>query len=184
MLDWILPLLSAAAPAALIAGAVAVAASIQFLRSKNFFYDALALAATEAGWALLAVGIVAGVVQARTAGSPWWTWDARLTAALVCWLLYAAYLMLRQAIEEPTQRATAAAVVSILAFLDIPIVFVAVQWWRTRHAGPAGTGAGFTLLSWNLLPVVALGAVIAVFRLRREQRRRELDAERRAAFAL
>ena len=63
----------------------------------------------------------------------WWTWDARLTSALVCWLLYAGYLMLRRAIEEPTQRATFAAVFSIFAFIDVPIVIFSIKWWRTQH---------------------------------------------------
>ena len=69
-------------------------------------------------------------VWGRVAWGIWWTWDARLTSALVCWLLYAGYLMLRRAIEEPTQRATFAAVFSIFAFIDVPIVIFSIKWWR------------------------------------------------------
>lgn len=166
--------------AAILAAAVAVGASIVFLRTRNFFYDALALAVTEIGLLLLAAGIVAGSVAGRIAGGLWWTWNARLTAALVCWLMYAAYLMLRSAIEEPTQRASAAAVISIFAFCDAPLAVVAVHWWLARHAASQSSGLE-PAAWWTILPVLLLGAGLAWIRLGREQRRRAADAERRTA---
>jgi heme exporter protein C len=161
--------------AALVAAAVAAGASAIFLRARDFFYDALALAVTEAGLLLLAAGIVAGAVAGHASAGLWWTWDARLTAALVCWLLYAPYLMLRHAIEEPSRRAASAAVESIFAFFDVPIIGIAVHWWLARHTAQA-SGAG-----WYVAPVALLGAALAWIRLRREQRRRAADAERRTA---
>jgi heme exporter protein C len=161
--------------AALLAAVVAAVASILFLRTRNFLYDSLALAATEIGLLLLAAGIVAGTVAIRLAGGLWWTWNAHLTAALVCWLLYAPYLMLRNAIEEPSRRAASAAAASIFAIFDVPIIAVAVNWWLARHAvAPVPAG-------WMILPVVLIGAVLAWIRLRQEQRRRAQDAERRTA---
>ena len=160
----------------LAAAAVAAIASILFLRSRDFLYDSLALAVTEIGLMVLAAGIVAGGIAGRLAGGPWWSWDARLTAALVGFLIYAPYLMLRRAIEEPTRRAASAAVVSIFALFDLPIMSLAVYWWLARHAAPAPIGVG-----WLLLPVAATGAVLAWIRLRREQDRRAQDAERRTA---
>jgi len=173
--------------AAVLAAVVATVASILFLRTRNFFYDALALAVTEIGLALLAAGIVAGAIAGRLAGGLWWTWDPRLTAALVCWLLYAPYLMLRSAIEEPSQRAASAAVVSIFAFCDVPLAVAAVHWWLSRHAAaPAQAQTGGVALAawWNILPVVLLGSGLSWIRLRREQRRRVADAERRSAQAI
>jgi heme exporter protein C len=160
----------------LAAAVVAAAASILFLRSRNLFYDALALAATEAGLVLLAAGIVAGTVAGRIAAGIWWTWDANLTTALVGLLLYAPYLMLRRAIEEPTRRAASAAVVSIFAILDVPIIAIAVSWWLADRTGAAPIWTG-----WMILPLALLGAALAWIRLRQEQRRRAQDAERRTA---
>lgn len=162
--------------AALIAAVVAAIASILFLRTRDFFYDALALAATEIGLLLLAAGIVSGSLASRLAVGLWWTWDARLTAALVCWLLYAPYLMLRNAIEEPSRRAASAAVVSIFAIVDAPAIAVAVHWWLERHAPAAPIAVG-----WMILPMALLGTALARIRLRQEQRRRAQDAERRTA---
>jgi heme exporter protein C len=167
--------------AAAIAAVVAAIASILFLRTRNFFYDALALAVTEIGLVLLAAGIVAGAVAGRLAGALWWTWDPRLASALVCWLLFAPYLMLRAAIEEPSQRAASAAVVSIFAFFDVPLAVAAVHWWLTRHAAPSQPAGIVQAPWWSVTAVLMLGAVLSWVRLRREQRRRAADAERRSA---
>jgi heme exporter protein C len=123
---------------------------------------------------VLAAGIVAGSIAGHAAAGLWWTWDARLTAALVCWLLYAPYLMLRNAIEEPSRRAASAAVVSLFAVFDVPLIGIAVNWWLAKHAAPITVG-------WMILPVALLGAGLAWIRLRREQRRRAQDAQRRTS---
>jgi heme exporter protein C len=172
-------LFDAAVWISLAAALVAAGASIGFLRSRNFFYDSLALAATEIGLLVLAAGIVAGAAAGRLAGGLWWNWDPHLTAALVAFLLYAPYLMLRRAIEEPSRRAASAAVVSVFAIFDVPIIAITVNWWLGRHTTPAPIAAG-----WLILPVGALGAALAWVRLRHEQQRRAKDAERRSAQEL
>src|SRR5215831_15692663 len=121
---------------ALTCSLVAFVASALFLITKNFVWDATAVAVTEVGLAFLAGNLITGSIWGRIIWGIWWTWDARLTSALICWLLYAGYLMLRRAIEEPTQRATFAAVFSIFAFLDVPIVYFSIRLFRTQHPGP------------------------------------------------
>ena len=187
MRDALFSFFGSGAPVALAAAVVALMASVIFLRTRNFLYDALALAATETGFALLAVALAAGVLWSRTTAGVWWAWDTRLTAALVCGLLYAAYLMLRRAIEEPTERATSAAVVSVFAFFDVPLASIAIAWWRARRTLPAegGPPPGWgTPASWNALAMLLIAAALTVILLRREERRRALDAQRRAALIL
>jgi heme exporter protein C len=161
---------------ALAAAAVAAVASILFLRTRNFLYDSLALSATVTGVVLAAVGIVSGVIAGHDAAGFWWTWDARITTALVGFLLYAPYLMLRRAIEEPTRRAASAAVVSIFAIFDLPIIALAVNWWLARRTAAAPIGMG-----WMILPLAVLGTALTWVRFGQEQRRRAHDAERRTA---
>ena len=161
---------------ALAAAAVAAVASILFLRTRNFLYDSLALSVTEAGLILLAAGIVSGAVAGRVAGGLWWAWDARVTTALVGFLLYAPYLMLRRAIEEPTRRAASAAVVAIFAIFNLPLIALAVNWWLARRSAPVSVG-----VDWVVLPAALLGAAFTWVRLRREQDRRAQDAQRRTA---
>jgi heme exporter protein C len=155
----------------LAAAAVAAVASFLFLRTRNFFYDSLALASTEIGLVLLAAGLLAGATASRLAGGFWWTWDSRLTSALIGFLLYAPYLMLRQAVEEPTRRASAAAVVSILAIFNVPLMMVALNWWLAARTKSEPIAAG-----WMIVPMAVLGAVLAWIRLGHEQQRRAHDA--------
>src|SRR6516164_9241580 len=178
-----------AAWTAMVAVITALTMSVQFLRTKDFKYDAAAVAVTEVGLAFLAANLVTGSIWARVIWGIWWTWDVRLTSALVCWLLYAGYLMLRHAIEEPTQRATFAAVFNIFAFLDVPIVFFSIKWWRTQHPQPVFWGQGSfppdwtRHFMWNMLAMVILGIVLTVVRFRQEEVQREIDAVRRTAHA-
>src|SRR5689334_2635704 len=168
----------------------ALLGSVLFLITKNFKYDALAVAVTEVGLAFLAANLVTGSIWGRQIWGIWWTWDARLTSALVCWLLYAGYLALRRAIEEPTQRATFAAVFSIFAFIDVPIVFFSIKWWRTQHPQPVFWGQGSFPPDWtrhfllNMLAMVLIGVVMCAVRLRQEEAQREIDSLRRMAHAL
>ncbi len=97
--------------------------------------------------------------------------------------------MLRRAIEEPTQRATFAAVFSIFAFMDVPIVFFSIKWWRTQHPQPVFWGEGSFPADWtrhflwNMAAMVMLGTVMMVVRYRQEEVQREIDAVRRTAHA-
>ena len=175
---------------ALTCAMVAFISSALFLITKNFKFDALAVAVTEVGLAFLAGNLITGSIWGRVAWGIWWTWDARLTSALVCWLLYAGYLMLRNAIEEPTQRATFAAVFSIFAFIDVPIVIFSIKWWRTQHPQPVFWGGGSfppdwkAVFGWQMLAVMMVGVVFTMVRLKQERFQREIDSLRRMAHAL
>jgi len=111
---------------------------------------------------------------------------------LVCWMMYAGYLMLRRAIDEPTTRARNSAVLSIFIFPGVYITWKSIEWWRTQHPGPVlsvrgggGMAKGMEpVMWWNLLALVLLAVVIVALRLRQEERQRELDALRRRAHAL
>jgi heme exporter protein C len=168
----------------------ALIASVLFLITKNFKFDALAVAVTEVGLAFLAGNLITGSIWGRIIWGVWWAWDARLTSALVCWLLYAGYLMLRRAIEEPTQRATFAAVFSIFAFIDVPIVIFSIKWWRTQHPQPVFWNGGsfpaewYPTFGWQMLAIMLLGVVLTAIRLRQEEFQREIDSLRRMAHAL
>jgi heme exporter protein C len=169
---------------------VAFVSSILFLVKKDFKYDALAVSVTEVGLAFLAGNLITGSIWARIIWGIWWTWDVRLTSALVCWMLYASYMMIRHAVEEPTQRARLAAVVSIFAFIDVPIVYFSIRLFRTQHPAPvffSSTGSfppdwSFIVLC-NLTALFMLGAIFTMIRLRQEETQRELDSLRRLAHA-
>lgn len=92
------------------------------------------------------LALLTGVIWARPVWGVWWTWEPRLTTTLILWLIYVAYLMIRAYAPNRTQGANYAAVVGIVGFVDVPIVYYSVQWWRSIHpsavVGPlAETGA-------------------------------------------
>ncbi len=168
----------------------ALVSSVVYLVSKNLRYDSVAVAVTEVGLAFGAANLVTGMIWGRIIWGIWWTWDWRLTSMLVCWQLYAGYLMLRRAVEEPTRRATVSAVFSIFAFLDVPIVFFSIKWWRTQHPQPVVWGGGsmdpsmFKMLFLNWAALLLLFVVLAMLRTRQEQVQRQIDALRRQAHAM
>lgn len=181
-----------AAATFMIGGFAAMVASIVFLVNRNFDYDAAAASITEVVLVGGAINLITGMVWARIIWGIWWAWDARLTFMLISWLMYAGYLMLREAIDEPTQRARIAAVLSILTFPAVVITYKAIDWWRTQHPGPVlsirGAQGGMdpameSVLYWNILAFLLVAGLMAAVRMHQESMRRELDALRREAHA-
>lgn len=111
---------------------VVFVASALYLLKRERKWDAIALSAAEIGVLFTTLVLVTGPLWAKSAWGTFWVWDARLTTTLVLWLIYVGYLMLRTSVDE-TKRAPMAAVLGIVGFLDVPIIFLSVTWWRTMH---------------------------------------------------
>ncbi len=103
------------------------------LKGGQLKWDILAYSSAEIGVIFSTLVLVTGSIWGKSAWGTWWTWDPRLTTTLVLWLLYLAYLILRSYIPDYTRRARFAAVYGIIAFIDVPIVWVSIRWWRTIH---------------------------------------------------
>jgi heme exporter protein C len=171
---------------------LAGAASVLYLIRKNPVYDVMAVSAVEVGLAFTLIGLATGSIWARIIWGIWWTWDARLTWALITCLVYAGYLMLRRAIDDPTARAKNSAVLCIFAFTSVVITYKAIDWWRTQHPGAVlsfRTGGGAmdpameSMIYQNLGALVLLAIVLVAVRMRQEQMRREVESMRRYAHA-
>ena len=112
---------------------VAVVAGIVYLRTHDHKWDQIGLGAIEIGLVFMLINIVTGSIWARPIWNTWWTWDPRLTTATIMELAYAAYLMLRQGIEDPDRRARFGAVYAIVAFISVPLTFLSIRIFRTIH---------------------------------------------------
>jgi heme exporter protein C len=110
--------------AAFIAFSATVVGGVLYLRTRNVKWDTLALAGVEVGLALALINLTTGMVWARPIWNTWWTWDPRLTSEAIMILTYAAYLMLRNGIENPDQRRRMAAVYGILAMTTVIITLM------------------------------------------------------------
>lgn len=105
-------------------------------------WDDLGYAAAEVGMVFCTLVLITGSIWAKPIWGTWWTWDSRLTTTLILWLLYGGYLMLRAMAGETPQVARFAAVVGIVAAVDVPVVIVSVRLWRTIHPAVLVTREG------------------------------------------
>jgi len=129
------------AAAAFVAFTCVFIASIGFIVRRSPAWDNLASAAAEVGVLFTTFVLVTGPLWARPIWGRWWVWDPRLTTTLMLWFLYTGYLVLRQTI--PGYRgAMAAAVFAILAYVDVPVVYFSVRWWRGIHPQVLSGGGG------------------------------------------
>jgi heme exporter protein C len=108
-------------------------ASIACLRNQKRAWDRIALSSAEIGVVFMTMALITGSLWAKPTWNTWWTWDPRLTTSAILWTIYVVYLILRGAVEEPIQRARLSAIFGIIGFIDVPIVFMAIRWWRTIH---------------------------------------------------
>lgn len=172
---------------------VALVFSILYLSSGNFRYDSLAASVVEVSLVFSVVNIVTGSIWARIIWGIWWTWDYRLTSALVCVLIFFGYLLLRKTIEEPTQRARLSAALCIFGCVDVVIVWKSIEWFRTQHPGPVlsiRTGGGHIdpameqMIYLNLIAILLIATAFVLIRTRQEASAREIDSLRRFAHAI
>jgi heme exporter protein C len=144
--------------------------------------DAVAISAAEVTVVYSSICLLTGMLWGRAAWGIWWTWDARLTSMLLLWLLYVSYLMLRK-LSSTGQTQTLAAVLSVFAAIDVPIVYMSIQWWRTQHPAPvffggADSGIDPSMMPafvWNIVGWAMWGIFLLLFRYGLERRRQESE---------
>jgi heme exporter protein C len=175
------------APTAWVAGLcffVNFLASVAYLLRRNSNADALAAASAEVGVVFCTIVLITGPIWARPVWGIWWTWDARLTTTLVLWLIYVGYLILRR-FATGSQTQTLAAVVAIFGFVDVPIVYMSIRWFRTQHPSPViggGENSGLDpamwhAFLWNLLAFTCVGIIFVTARYRLQKLEDQVEAE-------
>lgn len=112
---------------------VTFVASIGYLATRRKSWDIVGHASAEIGLLFCSIVLLTGPLWARPVWGTYWTWEARLTTTLILWLLYAGYLLVRRYTDDPEQQARFAAVVGIIGFLDVPIVYWSIRVWRGHH---------------------------------------------------
>ncbi|MBV9259156.1 MAG: cytochrome c biogenesis protein CcsA [Ktedonobacteraceae bacterium] len=111
-------------------------ASIAYLITKDERWDWVARAAAESGAVFITLATILGSIWGKTTWGTWWSWDPKLTAVLVMWFMYIAYIMLRSYMGRTVSSAYSGAVLAIVGVIDVPIIYLSVVWWRTLHPGP------------------------------------------------
>ncbi|WP_051617178.1 cytochrome c biogenesis protein CcsA [Desulfonatronovibrio hydrogenovorans] len=145
-------------------------ASAGFLITRNPSFDRLALAGAELGLLYATLALVTGSIWARAAWNTWWTWDPRLSTTLVMWFIYAGYLVLRKSMDNPGKMRAVSAVLGIVAFLNVPLVFLSARMWRSIHPavfGSRGGGLEPEMMTTVLVCITAWGLLTLTFILYR-----------------
>ena len=166
-------------------------ANLLYVWKREQKYDWLGVTCAEVGLACITIVLITGPIWAKPVWGIYWTWDARLTSTFVLWLLYVSYLLLRTLIEEPSRRALLSALFGIFAFLDVPLVFFSIRWWRTQHPAPVimgGSGSGLDptmnrVFFFNVFVMHLFAAFLIVERYILEKMRHDVDLLQREAEA-
>ena len=129
--------------------------SIAYLVTKRIRFDRVAHASAEIGVLFTSLTVVLGALWGKPVWGAYWTWDPRLTTTAIMLLMYVGYLAVRKLPDNPARRARWAAVVGIVAFADVPIVQLSVEWWRSLHQGPT-----IRLLGESTIAPIMLAALL------------------------
>lgn len=171
-----------------VAFGVTAAAGVLYLLKRQRRFDNVAVSSAEIGVVFTAANLVSGSVWARPTWGTWWSWDdPRLTLAAIVLLVYIAYLMLRNAVDDPERRARLSSIYGIVGFLSVPLSFISVRIWRTIHPAVIGTTSetaqgGFDMsgnmvmvLLFSIVTFSLLYVVLLHYRLKLETLREQVE---------
>lgn len=133
---------------------VAAIVAVIYLRTQDLKWDIVGVAAVEISLVFFLITIVFGSIWARPVWGTWWTWEPRLTSAAILEMVYLAYLLLRQGIEDPDRRARFGAVYTILGGLSVPITFFSIRFFRTIHPVVIGEANAQAQGSFGMTPAM------------------------------
>jgi heme exporter protein C len=146
-----------------LAFSVTAIGGVMYLWKRSIWWDLVAGASAEIGVVFCALALITGSIWGRHTWGTYWEWtDVRIVTTLVLLLLYVGYLAVRHMPAEPHQRSRRAAVVGIIAALNIPIVHFSVDWWanRTLHQ-KATVNIANTELDGLMLFALFFGLILA-----------------------
>jgi heme exporter protein C len=154
-------------------------ASIVYLKRRDRESDRIAAASAEIGLLFCTIVLITGPLWAKPVWGAYWSWDPRLTTTLVLWFIYAGYQFLRKLVSEPEKKRVYGAVLGIVGFVDVPIVFFSIRWWRTIHPNVMQKGGGgmpgemltallVAIAAFTLLYISLMNKRVRIFKLEKK----------------
>lgn len=150
-------------------------ASVGYLVQRKPVWDDLAESAARVSVLLCSGVLLTGMIWGHNAWNTWWSWTPRLTFSFMLWLLYVVYLVVRASIESAQRRAVISAVYGIVAFMDVPLVYLSSTLLPTPgelHPDHFESSMRGSLLALFFVPItmMAAGMIAARFGLARQER--------------
>ncbi|HYJ80429.1 MAG TPA: cytochrome c biogenesis protein CcsA [Longimicrobiaceae bacterium] len=121
---------------AFLAFGIVALCSLGYLWLRDARLDAIAVSAAELGMVFTTIVLLTGPLWGKIAWGAWWVWEPRLTLTLLLWFIYLGYFVLRGAAETPDRGRRFAAILGVVGAVDIPLIHVSVNWWRSQHPQP------------------------------------------------
>jgi len=155
--------------------------SLLYIVQRKLKWDLLALAGVEVGVLCTALTLVLGSIWAKPTWGVWWEWDPRITTTAILLIVYIGYLIVRGISDDPDQRARWSAVIGVLGFVQVPIVYLSVFWWRSLHQPPSSPRSMASAFGAVMLSAFAAYTVAFTYLIMRRYRlaQRELELELR-----
>ena len=146
---------------------------ILFLINKDLFWDYLGHACAEVGTLFMFLVLVTGPIWAKPAWGYYWPWEPRLATSLVLFIIYLGYFMLREFGGSPQQVSRYAAALGIIAFLDVPIIFISVKFWLPEMQSHPQVGEYFNgpnslpslLIAYSFFSFIAFSSLMIRYRV-------------------
>ena len=107
--------------------------SITYLITRDIKWDNLAYSTAELGFVLITLVLVTGIIWSKAEWTVWWTWDPKLTTTVILWFIYLSYIMLRKYGPSDLRGASYGAVLGIIGAIDVPMIYMAANWWSSAH---------------------------------------------------
>ncbi len=158
--------------------------SVLYLIQRDLKWDRVAHASAEIGVVFTILTLALGSMWGKPTWGVWWTWDPRLTTTAIMLAIYVGYLAIRSFADDPDKRARWAAIVGIIGFVNVPIVYLSVIWWRTLHQPPSSPRSVSPEILWTLMFNLAAFTLVYVYLMMRRIRLAKLEGEleRRMAY--
>jgi heme exporter protein C len=171
---------------AFLAFGIVALCSLGYLWLKDDRLDAIAVSSAELGIVYTSAVLITGPLWGKLAWGAWWVWEPRLTLTLLLWLIYIAYFMVRNATDNPERGKRFAAVVGIIGAVDIPLIHLSVQWFRSQHPqavilrpeGPTADPEIVRTLLVSLLAFTLTFFALLLYRYGLERMRHQVEALR------
>ncbi|MCL7961046.1 MAG: cytochrome c biogenesis protein CcsA [marine benthic group bacterium] len=151
--------------------------SVLYLIQRDDRWDRVAASSAEIGVVFTVLTLLLGMMWGKPTWGVFWTWDPRLTTTAILLAIYVGYGALRSFAEDGEKRARWSAIVGVIGFANVPIVYMSVTWWRTLHQPPSSPRSVDPDILWTLMLNLAAFTLVYLYLMVRRVRYAKLEGE-------
>ncbi|MCL7972876.1 MAG: cytochrome c biogenesis protein CcsA [marine benthic group bacterium] len=151
--------------------------SVLYLIQRDPRWDRVGASSAEIGVVFTVVTLLLGMLWGKPTWGVYWTWDPRLTTTAILLAIYVGYLALRSFADDEEKRARWSAIVGVIGFVNVPIVYMSVTWWRTLHQPPSSPRSVAPDILWTLMLNLAAFTLVYAYLMVRRIRLAKLEGE-------